>query len=138
VSPTPGIPDRFGSGSGASVHATINSLDARVARVEANTAQLPQLVSDVGELKTHMATLKGYEAMIKGMISRGILLIIGAVGSAFGVARVTDRPQEPQVTVVQKSATAAKVEACTAMQPGEARDQCAIRILTELMGPGTR
>lgn len=129
---TPGIPERY---TPPGVHASIHALDARVARVETQTEHIPQLVLDMSEVKKGLATFKGYEAYVRHLLGKGILLIIGAVGSTWGVTKATEQTHAPQATVVTKSATTVKVEACTALQPGPERDQCAIRILTELMGP---
>ncbi len=119
----------------ASVHGSIHSLDARLARQERQLEEFPQLVSDVADIKKYLSGIKGIEGMIRGLMGKGILLIAGAVGSAWGVAKTTGPEHQAQTTQIVKSATTVKVEACTAMQPGPDRDQCAIRILTELMGP---
>jgi hypothetical protein len=131
VSPpaTPGIPERFlRDPERTSIH-------DRLAGVERQTAEIPQLVLEVGEIKKYLANVKALENVVRHIIGKGILLIVGAVGSTWGVTKATESTQAPQTTVVTKSATTVKVEACTAMQPGPERDQCAIRILTELMGP---
>lgn len=124
--------------STAGVHASIHSLDARVARVEAQTSELPQVVKDVGEIKEYLRNVKSLEGFARGILGKGALLIIGAVGSSWGVSRATETAPQANTTQIVKSATTVKVEACTAMQPGPERDQCAIRILTELMGPQSR
>jgi hypothetical protein len=122
-------------GAVVGVHASIHALDGRVARVERQTENIPQLVLDMADVKAGVATFKGYEATVKGIMAKGILLIVGAVASTFGITKATDNATPPERTVVTKSATTVKVEACTAMQPGPERDACAIKILTELMGP---
>lgn len=111
------------------------SIRDRLATVESQTQHLPQLVADMAQVKVDVASWKQVEALVRGIVTKGILLIVGAVASAVGVTKATETPQSPQTTTIVKSATTVKVEACTAMQPGPERDQCAIRILTELMGP---
>jgi hypothetical protein len=126
---TPGIPERFMREPERS------SIHDRLATVERQTNEIPQLVKDVGEIKDYLKNVKALENVVKHIMGKGILLIAGAVGSTWGVGRLVDSAPTPERTVVTKSATTVKVEACTAMQPGPERDQCAIRILTELMGP---
>ncbi len=111
------------------------SIHDRLATVERQTAEIPQLVNDLGEVKDYLKNVKALEGVVRHIVGKGILLIVGAVGSTWGVGRLAQDTHEPERTVVTKSATTVKVEACTAMQPGPERDQCAIRILTELMGP---
>lgn len=120
------------------VRASIDMLGNRLDAVERQTAEIPQLVKGQQETNAYLVTIKGYEATVRGLVSRGILLIMGSVGATYGVTRASAPAPSVEHTVIQKSATTAKVEACTAMQPGPERDQCAIRILTELMGPGPR
>ncbi len=132
---TPGVPERF---TPPGVHQSIHALDARVARVEVQTAEIPQLVSDVADVKKYLANVKALEGVVRHLVGKGILLIAGAVGSTWGVGKLTQQAPQTEHTVVTKSATTVKVEACTALQPGPERDQCAIRILTELMGQQQR
>lgn len=105
------------------------SFDVRLTRTEGLVDKLSLEVATLTELVANA------KAFLRGIVSRGILLILGAVGGTYGVTRASETHPEAQQTVVTKSATTVKVEACTAMQPGPDRDQCAIRILTELMGP---
>jgi hypothetical protein len=111
-----------------------SSIHDRLANVESQTAHIPQVLATVERLEKDVASWKQVEALVKGIVTKGILLIVGAVASAVGVTKVTETPQPTQTTVVTKSATTVKVEACTALQAGPERDACAIRILTELMG----
>jgi hypothetical protein len=138
----PGVPGYPGETElpprGTNVYQTIHSLSERVGRVEAQTAHLPQLVGDMSDVKNYLAGVKRLEAWGKHLLTKGTLLILGAVGSTYGVTRAsTDAKPAPQVEVI-KSATTVKVEACTAMQPGPKRDDCALTILAELIGPQAR
>jgi hypothetical protein len=126
----PGVPERFGG-----VHESIHALSGRVGQVERQTAEIPQLCKDVAEVKDYLRNVKALENVVRHIVGKGIILIVGAVGSTYGVGKLAEQSAAPERTVVTKSATTVKVEACTAMQPGPERDQCAIRILTELMGP---
>ncbi len=131
--PTPGIPERFPlSEARSTIHDRLTGVEARTAAVEVHTAQL---VSDVGEIKKATDRFVGYEATVKQWMGRLILWGAGLVGTTYGVTRATLPTAQPERTVVTKSATTVKVEACTSLQPGPERDQCAIQILTELMGP---
>lgn len=128
---TPGIPERFmREPDRVSIHDRLESL-------ERQTSEIPQLVKDVGEVKSYLANVKALEGVVRHIMGKGILLIAGSVASTWTVSKVTQPAQVQEHTVVTKSATTVKVEACTAMQPGPDRDQCAIRILTELMGQGS-
>lgn len=129
MGPAPGIPERF---TAPGVHQSIHSLSERVGHVEAHAAAL---VKDMGEVKEYLGNVRALENVVRHIVGKGILLIVGAVGSTWGVSKATSERHEPERTVVTKSATTVEVEACTALQPGPERDQCAIRILTELMGP---
>lgn len=132
---TSGVPERF---TAPGVHASIHALDSRVARVEEQTSHLPQLVSDMKEVKDGLATFKGYEAMIKHLIGKGVLLIIGAVGSAFGVAKATE-PTPPIMTPApSKSASTVRLEAIQAMAPGPDRDRELIKFIVETSPTGQR
>jgi len=130
---TPGIPGtRLPEPLPVNVHQTIHALTNRVANVEHHTTQL---VDNVNKIKEATDRFAGYEAMIKHLMSKGVLLILGAIGSTYGVTRATTpAPAQEHVQIV-KSATTVKVEACTAMQPGPERDRCALAILADLMSP---
>lgn len=112
-----------------------SSIHDRLATVERQTNEIPQLVKDLGEVKDYLKNVKALENVVRHIMGKGILLIVGAVGSTWGVGKLAADAPVPERTVVTKSATTVKIEACTALQPGPDRDQCAIRILTELMGP---
>ncbi len=138
--PPPGIPGasaRFTEDS-PGVRSQLNSINIRQGQTEARLGAVEghcaQLVKDVGSIKEATARFAGYEATAKSWLARGVLLIMGSIGGTYGVTRATVPDQQPARTEIIKSATTVKVEACTAMQPGPDRDQCAIRILTDLMG----
>lgn len=114
------------------IRGSIDMLTRRMTAVEAHAGEIPALVKSVAELNALVADAK---ALARGALSKGILLIVSAVGGTYGVTKATQPAPTVEHTTIQKSATTVKVEACTAMQPGPERDQCAVRILTELMGP---
>lgn len=120
------------------IRGSLDMLANRITAVETQTAHIPALIKAQDETNEYLGSLKKYEATLKHLIGKGILLILGAVSGTYGFTRATAPQPGVERMVIQKSATAAKVEACTAMQPGAERDQCAIRILTELMGPPSR
>jgi hypothetical protein len=120
------------------VRGSIDMLTNRITAIETQTAHIPELVKAQKDTNDYLSTLKTYEATVRHLVGKGILLIVSAIGGTYGVTRATAPAPTVEHTVIQKSATAAKVEACTAMQPGPDRDSCAIRILTELMGPQAR
>jgi hypothetical protein len=122
-------------GQVSGIHAQVNTLSVRVGALEGHTAQV---VADVKSIKTATDRFAFYEATVRTWLTRGILLVIGSVGTTYGVTRATVPEQQPVRTEVIKSKTTVEVEACTAMQPGPTRDACALKILTELMGPRDR
>lgn len=134
-----GVPERF---SDPGLRAQVNSLairmgqlESRLGAVEGHTAQLVKSTEDI---QRHTARFSGYEATIKSLLVRGLFIVLGGIGGTYGVTRYTVPTQAPERTQVIKSATTIKVEACTAMQEGPERDQCALAILGELMGPKSR
>lgn len=117
------------------IRGSIDMLTNRITAVEAQTAAIPELVKGQSETNAYLATIKGYEATIRGLVSRGILLILSAIGGTYGVTKATQPPPSVVRTEIQTTATAAKVDALQAMQPGPERDRRAVELLTELMGP---
>lgn len=114
------------------VRGSIDMLTNRVAAVESQTAAIPELVKGQAETNAYLATIKSYEATIRGLVSRGVLLILSAIGGTYGVTKATEPPPQVVKTEIQTSATSARVDALKAMQPGPERDRRAIELLTEL------
>ncbi len=139
MSGVPGYPGATLPPAGQSVHAQLNALAVRLGRVEAHTQEtLPQVLNDVREIKKATERFAKYEATVKSLLSRYILLVVSSVGATYGVTRATVPGAPATKTEVIKSATTVRIEACTAMQPGPSRDQCALDVLRELMGPDRR
>lgn len=118
------------------IRASIDMLSNRIGKVEAQVAEIPELVRGQEETNKYLATIKGYEATLRGLVSRGVLLLLSAVGGTYGVTRATQPPATVEKVQIQTSATTAKVDALKAMQPGPERDRKALELLGELMGPG--
>ncbi len=85
------------------------ALDERLTRVEASVGFIPQLQKDVSELNE---LLTGAKAALKHVLGKGILLIIGAVGTTFGVSKATETHSPPVVVAPTKSAYDRALDGC--------------------------
>ncbi len=129
---TPGIPERFLQEPARS------SIHDRLATVERQTNEIPQIVKDVGDIKDYLKNVKALESVVRHVMGKGLLLILGAVGSTYGVTKVTS-PSAPILTPAPtKSASTVRLEAIQAMQPGPEKDRELIRFIVETAPVGQR
>lgn len=108
------------------------ALDERLKRVEATVGLIPQLQKDVATLNELLADAK---AVLRSALSKGILLVLGGIGGTYGVTRATETKPEPATTVIQRSAFDRALDACRALQGGDAQGECIGRVIREQMGP---
>ncbi len=106
------------------------ALDERLKRVEATISLIPQLQRDVATLNELLADAK---AVLRGALSKGILLIVSAVGGTYGVTKATETKAEPQTTVVQRSAFDRALDACRQLPEPSAQGECIVRVIREQM-----
>ena len=106
------------------------ALDERLKRVEATLTLIPKLQHDVATLNELLADAK---AVVRGALSKGILLIMGAVGGTYGVTKATEQKQEPTTTVIQRSAFDRALDACRLLPAVESQGECIARVIREQM-----
>lgn len=129
---TPGIPERFLREPERS------SIHDRLLTVERQTAEIPQLVKDVSDVKDYLKNVKALENVVRHLVSKGLLLILGAVGSTYGFTKATT-PSAPILTPAPtKTASVVRLEAIQAMQPGPEKDRELMRFIVETAPIGQR
>lgn len=106
------------------------ALDERLKRVEATLGAIPQLQRDVATLNELLADAK---AVLRGALSKGILLIVSAVGGTYGVTKATETKAEPTTTVIQRSAFDRALDACRQLPTSDAQGECVVRVIREQM-----
>ncbi len=106
--------------------------------METQTAEIPQLVSDMADVKKYLGNVKVLENVVRHVMGKGLLLILGAVGSTHGVTKVTAQAPPIMTPAPTNSASTVRLEAIQAMQPGPEKDRELIRFIVETAPVGQR
>ncbi len=114
------------------VRSSIDALGVRLEAVEASVGDLPQMRADLADINLGVKAFKG---VLSHVFGKQVVAIIATAAASFGAAKLAEAPSTPEKTVVTKSATTIKLEACQLMQLGELRDQCIINLIGEMQQP---
>lgn len=106
----------------------VKTLDEKVGGME---LRLVAIESDTRDIKFAVTTFK---AALNQALSKGLVLVLGAIGGTWGLNKVTEPKPEPSQTVIQRSAFDRALDACRT-RPDEEQVSCFAKVYAESRSP---